>query len=57
MPFVLAGGMAGILRTGRRLDFGGARHSNLLLTLARAMGDGATAFGEASSGVLGGVLA
>lgn len=57
MPFVLAGGMAGILRTGRRLDFGGARHSNLLLTLARAMGDGANAFGEASSGVLGGVLA
>ncbi|MFO0725924.1 MAG: DUF1552 domain-containing protein [Myxococcota bacterium] len=57
MPFILGGGMGGVLRTGRRLDFGGTRHSNLLLSLARAMGDGATSFGEASSGGLPGILA
>lgn len=56
MPFVLAGGAGGRLRTGRKLDFGGAPHGNLLVTLARAMGDGASRFGQAGTGVLPGVL-
>lgn len=56
MPFVLAGGAGGRLRTGRKLDFSGAPHGNLLVTLARAMGDGASRFGQAGTGVLPGVL-
>ena len=56
MPFVLAGGAGGRLRTGRKLDFNGAPHGNLLVTLARAMGDGASRFGQAGTGVLPGVL-
>jgi hypothetical protein len=56
MPFVLAGGAGGRLRTGRKLDFNGAPHGNLLVTLARAMGDGASRYGQAGTGVLPGVL-
>lgn len=50
MPFVLAGGPP--LRTGRLFDAGGRRHSDLLLTIARAMGDGAPSFGQACQGTL-----
>lgn len=57
MPFVLAGGGGGAVRTGRFLDVGYRRHGDLLVALANAMGDGITAFGDASSGPLPGLLA
>ena len=57
MPFVLAGRAGGSLRTGRVFDFGYRRHSDLLVTIANAMGDGLTSFGQASAGGLPGVLA
>jgi hypothetical protein len=56
MPFVLAGGAGGRLRTGRALDFGGAPHGDLLVTIARAMGDGLARFGQSGTRVLPGVL-
>lgn len=56
MPFVLAGRAGGTLRTGRLLSFGYRRHSDLLLSLARAMGDGATSFGQECQGVLPGLF-
>jgi hypothetical protein len=56
MPFVLAGGAGGRLRAGRAVDLGGAPHGDLLVTLARAMGDGAARFGQAGTRVLPGVL-
>jgi hypothetical protein len=56
MPFVLAGGAGGRLRAGRAIDLGGAPHGDLLVTLARAMGDGAARFGQAGTRVLPGVL-
>lgn len=52
MPFILAGKAGGALRTGRLFHTNGRRHSDLLLTIARAMGDGVPAFGQASSGPL-----
>ncbi len=55
MGFVLAGAPS-VIRTGRVHDFGYRRHADLLLTIARAMGDGTNAFGDSSSGVLPGVL-
>jgi len=57
MPFILAGKAGGALKTGQVLDFGGRRHSDLLVTIARAMGDPLGSFGQASSGPLPGVLA
>lgn len=57
MPFILAGGGSGRIRTGRLLQLGYRRHSDLLLSIANAMGDGITAFGEASSGGVPGLLA
>ncbi len=57
MPFILAGGGAGRIRTGRLFDYGYRRHADLLLTIARAMGDNLNGFGDSSSGVLPGVLA
>jgi hypothetical protein len=38
VPFVLAGGAAGALKTGRYLTFGGASHTLLLSSLCQAMG-------------------
>jgi hypothetical protein len=52
MPFILAGGGAGTVRPGRLLDFGYRRHADLLLTIARAMGDTIDSFGDSSSGPL-----
>lgn len=57
MPFVLAGGGSGSIRTGRLLQFGYRRHADLLLALAHAMGDTVGSFGEASGGPLPGLLA
>ncbi len=55
LPFVLAGGAA--IRGGRWLHAPGRRHSDLLLSIARAMGESIPSFGEASSGVIPGLLA
>ena len=55
MGFVLAGG-SGILQTNRVHDWGYRRHADLLLTIARDMGDGSSSFGDSSSGVLPGLL-
>ncbi|MBK9034361.1 MAG: DUF1552 domain-containing protein [Myxococcales bacterium] len=57
MPFVLAGGGGGAIRTGRLLSFDYRRHADLLVALAHAMGDPIGGFGEASSGPLPGLLA
>jgi len=56
MPFILAGGGNGRIRTGRLYDYGYRRHADLLLTIARAMGDNAGSFGDSSSGVLSDLL-
>jgi hypothetical protein len=57
MPFILGGGGGGTLRTGRVFDFGGRRHSDLLGTIARAMGDSSiTTYGQGGQGLLPGVL-
>ncbi len=56
MPFVLAGGGSGSIRTGRLLRFDYRRHADLLLAIARAMGDDLASFGDASSGPLPGLL-
>lgn len=57
MPFVLAGGGAGALSTGRLLQFGYERHSRLLASLARAMGSDIWQFGNPCDGPLPGLLA
>jgi hypothetical protein len=56
MPFILAGRAGGKLSTGRRLDYGGRRHADLLLSIAHAMGQGLSGFGQGSSGGLPGLL-
>jgi hypothetical protein len=57
MPFILAGGGSGRIRTGRLFDYGYRRHADLLLSIAHAMGDTIGGFGDSSSGVLPGLLA
>ncbi|MGE5186158.1 MAG: DUF1552 domain-containing protein [Acidobacteriota bacterium] len=57
MPFVLAGGGGGAVRTGRFVDVGYRRHGDLYVAIANALGDPITAFGDASSGPLPGLLA
>jgi hypothetical protein len=57
MPFILAGGGSGRIRTGRIFNLGYRRHSDLFVSIANAMGDGLTSFGEASSGGVPGLLA
>lgn len=57
MPFILAGGGGGKIRTGQVLQTGYRRHADLLVAIANAMGDGLTSFGDASSGPLPGLLA
>jgi hypothetical protein len=47
MPFLLAGG--GGLRTGRWLDFNGAPHNNLLVSILNLFGDPRTTFGTPSA--------
>ena len=56
MPFILAGGASGLLSGGRLLDYPGIRHSNLLVSLAQAMGQSINTFGQDSSGGLTGLL-
>lgn len=57
MPFILAGGGGGRIRTGRLFDYGYRRHADLLLSIAHAMGDTLGGFGDSSSGVLPNLLA
>lgn len=58
MPFILAGRAGGALRTGRLFDLPGRRHSDLLGTIARAMGDSSVhSFGQGGQGLLANVLA
>jgi hypothetical protein len=57
MPFILAGGGGGRIRTGRVLNVGYRRHGDLLIAIAHAMGDPIGYFGDASSGPLPGLLA
>ena len=54
LPFVLAG-RGGGLRTGRLIQPGYARHADLLVSIARAMGSDINRFGQNSSGPLAGL--
>jgi hypothetical protein len=55
MPFILAGRANGRLSTGRALAFDNVRHSNLLASIAQAMGQN-VCFGQECSGPLSGLL-
>jgi hypothetical protein len=55
LPLVLAGGADGSLATGRLVDVGYRRHGDLWVSVANRMGDGLTAFGDASSGPIPGL--
>ncbi len=57
MPFVMAGGAGGCLRTGRLLSHYGRRHNELLTSICHAMGHNVTGFGNAGNGPLPGLLA
>jgi hypothetical protein len=58
MPFIVAGRGGGAIRTGRLVDVGGRRHSDLLGAIARAMGDtSVTTFGQGGQGLLTSLLA
>ncbi|MCB9683099.1 MAG: DUF1552 domain-containing protein [Alphaproteobacteria bacterium] len=57
MPFLLAGSGGGSVRTGRHLDVGYRRHGDLWVSVGRAMGASLDRFGDASSGVVPGLLA
>ncbi len=46
VPFVLAGGAGGVLRTGRFVDAQGAAHNDLLVSVLNAVGVPATTFGN-----------
>src|SRR3954468_9269558 len=47
MPFLLAGGTSGTLRTGRWIKFGGVPHNRLLTSMFNLFGDTRTSFGDA----------
>jgi hypothetical protein len=55
MPFVLAGGGGGALKTGRLLQYGDEPHGKLFVSLAQAMGQNISTFGS-GNGPLGGLL-
>ncbi|HEY8926844.1 MAG TPA: DUF1552 domain-containing protein [Polyangia bacterium] len=46
MPFLLAGGTSGTMRTGRWVKFGGVPHNRLLTTILNMFGDTRTSFGD-----------
>jgi hypothetical protein len=58
VPFVLAGGARGSLRTGRWLNFDGQQHARLLTSVARLMGLEVNGVGNRvpNSGVLSGLV-
>ena len=47
MPFLLAGGTGGTMRTGRWIKCGGVPHNKLLTSLFNLFGDTRTSFGDA----------
>jgi hypothetical protein len=53
MPYLLAGGGGGALKPGRIVQYNNEPHTNLLVSLAQAMGDNITRFGDESTGALG----
>ena len=57
MPFILAGRAGGAIKTGRLLQYGYERHGKLFVSIANAMGDGLSGFGDAAQGPLPGLLA
>ena len=50
VPFVLAGSANGLFPTGRYVDFMGASHSQLLVSICQAMGLTNTSFGDPTAG-------
>lgn len=56
MPFVVAGGACGRINTGRFLDVGYRRHGDLWVSVANAMGDGTSWFGDSSAGAVPGLV-
>jgi hypothetical protein len=50
VPFILAGKAGGYLRTGRYLNFNGAPHQKLLVSVCQAMGLTNPTFGDPSNG-------
>jgi hypothetical protein len=50
VPFILAGKAGGYLKTGRYLNFGGAPHQKLLVSICQAMGLTNPTFGDPSHG-------
>jgi hypothetical protein len=56
MPFVLAGGAGGAVRTGRLLQYGYERHAKLLVSIAHACGQPLDNFGQEGWGGLPGGL-
>ncbi len=50
MPFVLAGKAGGALSTGRLLQYQYERHGKLFVSMANAMGDGLSNFGDSGNG-------
>lgn len=56
MPFVLAGRAGGGIRPGRLLTYDYARHGGLWASVANAMGQSFSGFGDSGAGPLGGVL-
>lgn len=56
MPFVLAGNACGRISTGRLIDTGYRRHSDLWVSVANAMGQRTEWFGDASSGGVPGLV-
>jgi hypothetical protein len=56
MPFVLAGGGGGTIRTGQLWQSNYHRHGDLLAGIAHAMGENVSGWGQGSSGPLPGLL-
>ncbi|RYG86059.1 DUF1552 domain-containing protein [bacterium] len=53
VPFVLAGGASGAVKTGRAMNFGGASHTLLLSSICKAAGVDTTALGADAAGLPG----
>ena len=56
IPFVIAGGGGGILRTGRLLSYEKEPHAKLWISLAQAMGADLNEFGQDGTGPLDGII-
>ncbi len=54
--FILGGGGGGAVHTGQLHDVGYHRHADLLVSIARAMGDPTPTFGQAGQGPLPGLM-